>query len=770
MKLDHISFGALIFIFFTFLSSFSFSKNGILRYDRGIIISTDSVKMKVELISPVIIHIESTTNEFSNQKSLIVEEMNLPIPHWSIKEFPKEIYIYTDSLQIRFLWTTGNLNFYKDSSLILQEFNKHFSDRNSSRLNEIEVGQTFLLSENEALYGLGQHQNGFFNLRNKSIELVQSNTEVAVPFIVSTNNYGILWDNYSETHFSSALNKMSLLSKVGNEINYYFIYSRDLDGIIYKYRNLTGQAPLYPKWAYGYFQSKNRYWTQDELLKTVDKYRKLSIPLDVIVLDYMHWGQYGFGSFRFDELSFPNPERMIDSLHHNYNCRIMVSVWPSFSKNTPNWEMMNSKGYLLDVNSYEDSQVYDAYNPSAGKLYWGLLKNSYFKLGVDGWWFDATEPERMAEYRNSDNFLGSSEKYLNTYSLVDVKNVYLGQREASSDKRVFILTRSAFAGQQKYAAATWSGDIGTTVKDLKNSVTAGLNFCMSGIPYWTTDIGGYKGGDPNDPAYRELYIRWFQYGTFCPLFRAHGRRAPGDRKTPNSIWSYGNQAQAILTDFSNLRYRLMPYIYSNAWQITAKGSTIMRALVFDFKHDKRVYLIDDQFMFGRSLMINPVTKVKTIKRDVYLPDGSEWFDFWTGREYNGGQSVTAAASLDRIPIFVKAGSILPLGPYLHYATEKPANPVELRVYGNANAEIEIYEDENDNFNYEKGNYSIIKVKWNNEKRTLTFFDREGKFPGMLNERTFNVILVRSNHGRGIGIEKSIDRVVRYSGNNIIEKF
>lgn len=391
-------------------------------------------------------------------------------------------------------------------------------------------------------------------------------------------------------------------------------------------------------------------------------------------------------------------------------------------------------------------------------------------MGVDGWWLDATEPERVSEYRKSNNFRGSSERYLNTYSLEDVKNVYEGQRQTSSDKRVFILTRSSFAGQQRYAAATWSGDIGTSFKNLKTSVTAGLNFCMSGIPYWTTDIGGYKGGDPGDPAYRELYVRWFQYGTFCPLFRAHGRRAPGDRKTPNAVWSYGEKAQDILTAFSNLRYRLMPYIYSNAWRITSEGSTIMQALVFDFEQDKKVDSIDDQFMFGKSLMINPVTNAKATQRKVYLPGGTEWFDFWSGTKYKGGQTVTADAPLDKIPIFVRAGSILPLGPFVQYADEKPADPVELRVYPGADAGFELYEDENDNYNYEKGIYSVLKIRWNNEKRTLTFFNRKGDFPGMLKVRTFNVVLVKPGHGVGIDIEKKLDKTVRYNGKYLTVKF
>ncbi len=372
-EIKYASFYFFILIFITFSSSYASSSGGILKYDRGVIISLDSIKVKIELVSPVIIHVESSPAEFSKIGSLVVNTDNFPVPRWSVKETRREVKVETDSLLVRFSRATGNLKFYKNGVLILSESGRTFGKDSSDKGKGMIVGQTFHISQGEALYGLGQHQNGDFNYRNKSVDLVQDNTEVAVPFLVSTNKYGILWDNYSETRFSDGPGGTSFRSEIGDQINYYFIYGRNMDGIISQYRNLTGQVPLYPKWAYGYFQSRNRYRTRAELMNTVVEYRSLSIPLDVIVLDYLHWGKYGFGSFRFDESSFPDPRQMIDSLHKNYNCKIMVSVWPSFSKNTPNWEKMKSNGYLLNVNSYDDSQVYDAYNPSAGKA---LLESS----------------------------------------------------------------------------------------------------------------------------------------------------------------------------------------------------------------------------------------------------------------------------------------------------------------------------------------------------------------------------------------------------------
>lgn len=740
------------------------------RYDKGIIIENDTSRIKIELISPAIVRIVAGPLESVDSPSLIVSEKNIPLSEWSLLENETGFEIETDSLRIKYLGDSGNLEFYKKNELMLIDSGRLFSPRREPEKNDFIVKQTFLISGSEALYGLGQHQNGIMNYKNKSVDLIQDNTEVAVPFLISTKGYGILWDNYSETHFSDNNNVMCFEAECASQVDYYFSCASGFDGIISAYRSLTGSAPLYPKWSYGFFQSRNRYWTQNEVINIAAKFRGRHIPVDAIVLDYLHWGKYGFGSFRFDESFFPDPKRMIDSLHNVYNCRLMVSVWPSFTKNTPNWELMNKNNFLLNVDSYENTQVYDAFNPAAGELYWKLMNASYGQAGIDGWWLDATEPERISEYRKSKNHLGKSEKYLNSYSLVDVRNVYLGQRKSIPEKRVFILTRSAFAGQQSYAASTWSGDIGTTFEVLKKQIPAGLNFCMSGIPYWTTDIGGYKGGDPSDQDYRELYVRWFQYGTFCPIFRSHGRRAPGDRKTPNEIWSYGEQAEKILTKYLNLRYRLLPYIYSEAWQISKNGSTLMRALPFDFKYDENVLNIDDQFMFGKSLLINPVTELNSVSRNLYLPRGSSWFDFWTGETHEGGRTILADAPLDKLPIFVKPGSIVPLGPFLQYAVEKFPDPLELRIYTGANAEFTLYEDANDGYDYEEGKYSEIKFKWDDKNKSLAISDSDDEYSGMKTSRTFNIVLVSKDHGVGVEQENHADRVIEYFGKKTIINF
>lgn len=756
-----------LFFILLFVSSLSKSANTeIIPYDKGVVIAADSFRMKIEVIAPTIIHILSTPLNHIENSSLVVNGYNVLSPKWEISKTENEINIITNEVTINYSHITNDLKFYHDGKLILSETSRSYIPISLDSIETFSIEQKFKISPSEAIYGLGQHHNGIMNYRNHSVELIQSNTEVAIPFIVSSKSYGLLWDNYSKTTFNDDSTGMSFKSEIADKIDYYFILADDINQTISQYRELTGNAPLFPRWAYGYFQSRNRYWSQEELLSTVEKYRNLSIPLDVIVLDYLHWGEYGFGSFQFDKIAFPNPKQMIDRLHNEFNCKLMISVWPSFSKRTPNWEKMNSQGFLLDVDSYDDTQVYDAYNPDAGKFYWKLLEQSYYDLGVDGWWLDATEPERMSEYINSNNFLGNSQKYLNTYSLMDVKNIYNGQREASSANRVFILTRSAFAGQQKYAASTWSGDIKPTFESFKSTIPAGLNFCMSGLPYWTSDIGGYKGGDPDDPKYQELYIRWFQYGAFCPIFRAHGRRAPGDRKTPNAVWSYGKTAKPILSKFIDLRYRLMPYIYSLAWEITSEGNTLMRPLVFDFNYDKIVFDIEDQFMFGSSLMINPVVKEKASSRKIYLPAKSEWIDFWTGEIYKGGKTINIDTPIDRIPILVKSGSIIPMGPFMQYSTEKPADPIELRIYGNDDAEFTLYEDENNNYNYEQGIYSTIKIKWKDKKRTLTFNELKGNYPGMLEERIFHIIVVNQKHGLGIEIENNIDKIVHYIGKKI----
>jgi alpha-D-xyloside xylohydrolase len=756
-------------IFFVFFSGCS--KTKVIKTEKGMMIELPDgkmgkhgKKMAIDVISPEIIKIAiSTIDSGLNAPSLVVTENSGLNVSFLVVEKPGRVELSTDSLLVTTELPSGKISFHDRRDRLLLSATRSeilpFEDETVGK--QTHVVQHFNWQPGESLYGLGQHRHGQLNLRGLKIELVQENIEVAVPFLLSTNGYGLLWDNYSRTVFNDSADSSYFWSDIGDKIQYYFIKGKNFDELVARNRELTGEAPMYPRWALGYMQSRNRYRSETELMGVVKKQRELKIPIDVIILDYYHWGNHGFGSFVFDEKDFPNPEQMIKTLHEKYNCKLLVSAWPSFTPKTKNWELMNEKGYLLDVMASFNSQVYDAYNPAAGKLYYDLLKEAYLVKGVDGWWFDATEPEnRNALYKSRCN-LGDAARYLNVYSYFDMKNVYENQLK-DIDKRIFILTRSGFIGQQKFGTTVWSGDIETNFAELKKQIPAGLNFCMSGIPYWTTDIGGYKGGNPADPAYQEVFTRWFQYGAFCPVFRAHGRRYPGDRTGPNEMWSFGAEKQKILTDYINLRYRLLPYIYSLSEQVAADGFTIMRGLPFDFANDPKVYNITDQFMFGKDFLVCPVTEAGATSRLVYLPKGCRWFDFRIGKEFEGGQEITANAPIETMPLFVKAGSIIPMGPVVQYSTEKPADPIELRVYPGADATFTLYEDENDNFNYRNGQYQKITFRYNDSGKTLTISRPEGTFPGSLDRRTFHVMKV----GEGNGMKPQI---VDYSGEVTVVK-
>jgi alpha-D-xyloside xylohydrolase len=770
MKMNYTLFAfAFLLIFHVVFSGCS--KIQVTKTEKGLIIAfPDGIKgnyqhkMALELISPEIVKIAvSTSDSCLNAPSLVVTENFGEKATFSVTEKTGRVELSTDSLLVSVELPSGKISFHdrRNRLLLSATGSEILPFKNEFAGKQNHIVQHFDWQPGEALFGLGQHRHGQLNLRGLKIELVQENIEVAVPFLLSTNGYGLLWDNYSRTVFNDFADSSYFWSDIGDKIQYYFIKGKNFDELVARNRELTGEAPMYPRWALGYMQSRNRYRSEAELMGVVKKQRGLKIPLDVIILDYYHWGNHGFGSFVFDEKDFQEPEKMIKTLHEKYNCKLLVSAWPSFTPKTKNWELMNEKGYLLDVMASFNSQVYDAYHPAAGKLYYDLLKDAYLDKGVDGWWFDATEPENRRALYKSRCYLGDAARYMNIYSYFGMKNVYENQLK-DSDKRIFILTRSGFTGQQKFGTTVWSGDIETNFAELKKQIPAGLNFCMSGIPYWTTDIGGYKGGNPADPAYQEVFTRWFQYGAFCPVFRAHGRRYPGDRTGPNEMWSFGTEKQKILTDYINLRYRLLPYIYSLSALVTSDGFTIMRGLPFDFINDPRVYNIMDQFMFGKDFLVCPVTEAGATSRPVYLPEGCRWFDFRTGKEFNGGQEITADSPIETMPLFVKAGSIIPMGPVVQYSTEKPADPIELRVYPGADASFTLYEDENDNFNYRNGKYQKITFRYNDSEKTLTISKPEGSFPGSLVRRTFHVVKV----GEG---SDTAPQTVDYPGEEMVVK-
>ena len=568
-------------------------------------------------------------------------------------------------------------------------------------------------------------------------------------------------------------------SEIGDAINYYFFYGPKSDSIISGLRYVTGKAPLYPKWAYGLFMSQYGWKTQDNIQGIIDGYRNRKIPVDVIVQDMDYWPlepKNLWGSHIFDSLRYPNPTAMVDYVH-NKNAHIIISVWPRINKGTDVYDAMDAKNYLLAlqdthknngegiiIKDESPNAAYDAFSAGGRKMYWKFMNDRLFEKGFDGWWMDASEPEWGYDFSKAYTAMGSGKRYLNAYPLMAKKGVYEGQLSTSSTKRPYILTRSAFVGQQKYATTTWSGDIGPTWGNFRKSIPAGLNFCLTGMPYWTVDIGGFADYKfSQSPEYSELLVRWFEYGTFLPIFRVHGTR-----KTP--FWNYDEGTQSILKEYTNLRYRLMPFIYSMGAKVTNENFTMHRALVMDFGSDSKVLNIQDQFMFGNEIMVCPVTQPSKTSRSVYLPQTlGGWFDFWTGKKLKEGSTLTAEAPLNKVPLYVKAGSIIPMGPFVQYATESKVDTIELRIYTGANGKFELYEDEGDNFNYEKGKSSSIAFSWDDQKQLLTISDRKGNFVGMLNNRTIKVVFVSENQGTGINITNKPNQIINYNGLKLILK-
>ena len=590
----------------------------------------------------------------------------------------------------------------------------------------------------------------------------------------------------------------SLWSEVADGIDYYFVYGPELDPVVAGYRSITGAAPMMPQWVFGLWQSRQRYKTAQESLDVVKGFRSRGIPFDTIVQDWFYWKDNAWGSHEFDPARFPDPVGWIKAIHDQH-ARLMISVWPKFYPGTANFEAMHSRGFLYERNLKEGIRdwvrfpytFYDAFNPEAGKLFWAQMKRELFSKSVDAWWLDASEPDltriptldSQRDYMNP-TALGPGSRVLNAFPLENAGAVYDGQREAAPDQRVFILTRSGFAGQQRYAAAVWSGDTSSTWTALRKQVQAGLSFCLSGMPYWTMDVGGFSvparyapharndgDGEPvfAEPTaadaedWRELNTRWFEFGAFTPLLRTHGEHP--DRE----MWQFGGEtspAYQAQLKFDRLRYRLLPYIYSLTDRVTHDGGTIMRALVMDFRADARAREIGDEYMFGPALLVNPVTEPKARSRPVYLPKSTGWYDFWTGAEFAGGQAIEAPAPYDTIPLYVRAGSIIPVGPELQYTSEKPADPVTLFVYTGADGSFTLYEDDGLTYGYEKGASARIPLRWDDASRQLHIGACAGTFPGMLKERTFQVIVISRQKPVGFSFSPQPDRSVRYNGDAI----
>ncbi len=935
----------LIFVLLLAFAAFSCSQKNWEKVGPDVLIYPKNPKEKAAkaiLVSPIdeeIIKVSaSATKVFSREESLIVLPTTGPVS-FEVTEEADKVIVSTAKTKVEISKESGEVNFFDAGGTpILQgkeDGGTMFEPISVDGVKGYSMQQVFESSEDEALYGLGQHQANEMNYRGKNEELFQYNTKVSVPFIVSTKNYGLLWDNYSLSRFgdprpygqidqlklynvegkegsltatyvddtqnghvftvrqestidyenletirnfpegfnfdrakitwegkiqaeesglfhfllyyagytkiwvdadlkadrwrtawnpsvakfqvemeagqqhnlklewfpdggvsyiglkvlspvpAGQQDDISFYSEMGDQINYYFMKGGSMDDVISRYRQLTGKAQVMPKWAMGFWQSRERYKTQDELLSTLAEFRKRKIPIDNIVLDWSYWPVTQWGSHDFDLARFPDAEEMIKEVHDEH-AQIMISVWPKFYLATEHYNEFNKQGWMYQQ-AIKDSirdwiypgyigSFYDAYSDGARKLFWKQINEKLYSKGIDAWWLDATEPDILSnasiEYRKqlmNPTALGPSTKYFNAFALMNAKGIYEGQRDKNPVDRVFILTRSGFAGMQRFGTTTWSGDIGTTWGDMKAQVPAGINFSMSGLPYWTMDIGGFcvqkkfesaKEGSEEMEEWRELNTRWYQFGAFAPLFRVHGQFP--FREIYN-LAPETHPAYKSMLYYNKLRYRLMPYIYSITGAVYHHDYTIMRGLAMDFGKDKNVLNIADQYMFGPSLMVCPVTEYKERQREVYFPNDGAWYNLYTGEIIEGGQKLSVDAPYERMPLYVREGSILPAGPEIEYTNQKPDAPIDIYVYTGKDGSFELYEDESTNYNYEKGKFSTIRFEYSEKDNTLNVLPREGEFDGMTQNREFRVYKLSRGQAVPFLSGKGFVGTIQYNG-------
>ncbi len=598
--------------------------------------------------------------------------------------------------------------------------------------------------------------------------------------------------------------QLSVWSEMARDMDYYFIAGETMDKVISGYRTLTGKASLYPKWVLGFWQSRERYKSSAEIEETLAEFRKRHIPIDNIVQDWNYWKLDSWGDHTFEASRYPNPQAMLDSVHQMHG-RFMISVWPKFYNTVENYKELDRNGWMYHQAVKDDihdwlgfvGSFYDAYDAGARKMFWRQMdENLYSKYnhdgvaGVDAWWMDASEPNvrdcTPMWYRKAlcgPTALGTSTEYFNAYSTVNADAIYNGQRSVwkgkKNEPRVFLLTRSGFAGEQRYSTATWSGDIGTRWEDMRAQMTAGLNYSLSGIPFWGMDQGGFcvenryvaaqqlydRTGQENEDLkeWRELQTRWNQFGAFIPLFRSHGQWPLRE------IWNIAPEKHPAYQSFvyyDRLRYQLMPYLYSLAGWAHFSDYTLMRALVMDFGDDTEVLNIGNQWMLGPALMACPVGYYKARNRQVYFPQQCGWYDLYTGEHLLGGQRLVVDAPYERIPVFVREGAIIPFGPEMEWSDEKPAELINLYVYAGQDGQFQLYEDEGTNYNYEKGQYATINISYDDASRTVSFGQRKGQFPGMLKERRFNVVLVTKDAPKALNLDNPEGKLVQYNGKTV----
>lgn len=814
MKIHHLFWGICL----CFSTNILFAQN-YQKTSSGIKTTVNAVDIEVQFFAPAVARVIKSPEGVAYEKQSLSVIAKPEKVSFKADIQDNKIVLNTSELSVSVDTGTGIVSYFsKDGkSLLAEKSGMQFIDFDDAGTKTYQVYQPFILDREEAIYGLGQLQNGKMIQRNMTKNLIQGNVEDVSPFFQSTKGYGVFWDNYSPTLFTDNEVETSFRSEVGDCVDYYFMYGKNADGVIAQVRSLTGQAPMFPLWTYGYWQSKERYKSQKEVVDVVRKYRELGIPLDGIIQDWQYWGHnYLWNAMDFQNPTFNNPQKMIEDVHA-MNAHMAISIWSSFGPMTKPYRELDKKGMLFNFTTWPQPgleswspnmeypsgvRVYDAYNPEARDIYWKYLNDGIFKLGMDAWWMDSTEPDHLdwkPEDMDTKTYLGSFRKVRNAYPLMTVGGVYDHQRAVTSDKRVFILTRSGFLGQQRYGVNVWSGDVASTWESFRNQIPAGLNFSLCGIPHWNSDIGGFFAGHYNkswnddsaskNPLYQELYVRWLQFGTFNPMMRSHGT------DVYREIYKFGKKGEPVydaIEKMIGLRYSLLPYIYSTSWEVSNRQSSFMRALMMDFVDDRKVWDINDEYMFGKSLLVAPIahaqytpeavvkvseeegwnrdgakkTKtdvavdfMETKSTNIYLPAGTLWYDFWTNEKHEGGKEITKETTLDVIPLYVKAGSIIPVGPQVQYATEKPWDHLELKVYAGANGNFILYEDEFDNYNYEKGAYTEIPISWNNASRKLTIGARKGAYEGMLKNRKFTVTLQD-------GTQKNVD----YNGKAISVRF
>ena len=811
--------------------------------------------------------------DFSDQKEALILTEEYAIPEFRFQEEDGEFKVILAEMTVHINKENGALSYSNGNGEVF------LSEEPGTRFFKAEpvmgeeafiVGQTFDSPDGEFIFGLGQFQDGHYNLKGKTRKLTQVNSQIAIPIIYSTRGYGLLWHQYGMTEFNPADNFITLekqelknedgeqladvtttsgtqrisqgqayykgsfnlpqdteysimldLGGMGNRhfvaidgrpvidqeniwlpptqsatislmageheievisradnnpkvswnnventsvfrstaaklLDYVVFYGPSTDKVISTYRDLSGNAPMLPIWAYGFWQCRERYTSSVELIETVKEFRDRKLPMDVIVQDWQYWGDRGWGVPQFDTNRYPNPSEFIEDIH-DLEAHFAISIWSNPDKNSELGQY-----YVENDLFIPDTKWLDYFNPETSESYWNTLKVNMFDHGVDAWWMDAVEPENDA-LTGTMTHKGPGDFYRLTYPLYVSKSVYDGQRETSEEKRVTILTRSAFAGQQRYGSINWSGDINGTWDGYRRQIVSGMNYAFTGIPNWTTDIGGFfrpGGAQYTDENYRELLTRWFQWGAFNTIFRIHGYQSETE------VWKFGKEVEENSRTMLNLRYRLIPYIYSEAWEVSSEGASMMRPMAMDFRTDAQAVSQEFQYMFGKSFLVAPITEPGITKWNVYLPEETRWYDFWTGESYEGGTTVAADAPISKIPLFVKAGSVIPMGEFIQYTNQKPEYTLEIRVYTGADGSFKLYEDEGDNYNYEDGAFAEIRFSWDDDSSTLIIGERKGSFPGMLRERTFNVVVVSEEQGVGIPQSETYDATIFYDGSEV----